>query len=159
MKLAQILDVEGGNFGRLWMGRKKREREKKQDRHSIIRVKSSSVFVRRNFAQFCIWRERAFLPRGFLSTWNVDVIEGGRGKLMALTVWEARKGIYRSFECTSRAETSSIFQRRGREKRKKKSKKGTESNGETRSLGREKDRVIKWCVIKHVVCETKRFTI
>lgn len=60
----------------------------------------------------------------------MDVIEGRRGKLMALTVWEARKGIYRSFECTSRAETSSIFQRRGigekrrrREKRKKKKEK------------------------------------
>lgn len=102
-------------------------------------------------------RERAFLPRGFLSTWNVDVIEGRRGKLMALTVWEARKGIYRSFECTSRAETSSIFQRRGigekrrrREKRKKK-KRGTKSNRETRSLKREKDRLIKRCVIKHVM--------
>lgn len=68
-------------------------------------------------------REREFLPRGFLSTRNVDVIEGRRGKLMALTVWEARKGIYRSFECTSRAETSSIFQRRGGGGEKKRKKK------------------------------------
>lgn len=85
-------------------------------------------------------REREFLPRGFLSTRNVDVIEGRRGKLMALTVWEARKGIYRSFECTSRAETSSIFQQRGGGGEKKGKKKGTESNKETRSLETEKER-------------------
>lgn len=59
---------------------------------------------------------------------------------MALTVWEARKGIYRSFECTSRAETSSIFQRKEGGGGKRGRKKGTESNRETRSLEREKDR-------------------
>ena len=141
------------NFGRLWMERRGEEKKKK-DYIQLFYVKSSSVFVRGISLNFCIWAERErkrererereregeFLPRGFLSTRNVDVIEGRRGKLMALTVWEIRKGIYRSFECTSRAETSSIFQRRGGGGGEKKGKKkGTESNKETRSLETERE--------------------
>lgn len=116
----------------------KREGEKKRItfNYSVLNLLLCSFEKFRSI--FAFGERKSILAKGIFI--HVECGCNRRGKLMALTVWEARKGIYRSFECTSRAETSSIFQRREGGGGKRGRKKGTESNRETRSLEREKDR-------------------